>query len=73
MGDMGMYKWCLRMEEHKRKGNHIIKYPQQDVRKSVDDMEQDLLLKDRRASFWEQNRRIPTTDDLNWWESEEAT
>ena len=27
MGDMNIDEWCWRMEEHKRKGHKIIKYP----------------------------------------------
>lgn len=65
MGDNGIDKWCWRMEEHKRKGHHIIKYPEMDVKKSVNDIEQELSLKDQRVKFWEQNQRILTLNELN--------
>jgi hypothetical protein len=70
MGDIGIDKWCLRMEEHKRKGHHIIKYPKMDVKKSVNNIKQDLFLKNQRISFWEKHHRIPATNDLIWWERE---
>lgn len=70
MGSMGMDKWYWRMEEHKSKGHHIIRYPEPDVRRSMPTAEHDLFLKDERVAFWEKNHRIPTTDELQWWERE---
>jgi len=61
MGDMGIDKWCWRMEEHKREGHHIIKY-------KYDEIEHGLLLKEQRVKFWEHNKRIPTFDELSFLE-----
>jgi len=68
MGDMGIDKWCLRMEEHKRRGHHIIKYPEIGVKKNVNDVKQGIFLKD--TDFWKKRHNIPTTNDLIWWKRE---
>ena len=68
MGDMGIDKWCLRMEEHKRRGHHLIKYPEMDLKKSLNGFKQNLFLKD--VSFWKKRHNIPATNDLIWWKRE---
>ena len=61
MGDMGIDKWFWRMEEHQQKGDAIIEHdPGQKT-----DTERLLILKNRRANFWEKNQRMPTHDELN--------
>lgn len=74
MGDIRIDQWCWKMAEHRRKGHRIIQYPDMDVIKRVSDIKdikkQDLLLKDKRAAFWEEHHSIPTTDDLIWREPE---
>ena len=53
MGDIGIDKWCLKMEEHRRKGHNII-----------NNYERVLLLKEKRITFWEKNHKIANFDDL---------
>lgn len=64
MGNMGIDKWCSRMEEHRRKGRCIIKYSEMDIKKNVNEIEQDLFLKNQRVAFWEKHHSIPTWEDL---------
>lgn len=73
MGNMGIDKWCWRMEEHKRRDCHTIKYSEMDVKKSVNEIEQDIFLKDQRVAFWEKHHSILTTNDLIWREGEVET
>ena len=73
MQEPGLDNWCWRMKEHKRKGHHIIKYPEMDGKRNVDEIEQDLILKNQRVAFWEEHHSIPTINDLMWWEREVET
>ena len=61
MGDVSIYKWFLKMEEHKRRGDCIINYPETDAT----DIEQDLFIKGQRTDFWEKHHRIPERDEIS--------
>ena len=61
MGDIGIDKWVWKMAEHKRKGHHVIIYDG----RTMDDIEQELLLKEQRVKFWEQNKHILNGLSLN--------
>ncbi|MFH1849991.1 MAG: hypothetical protein ABH879_07475 [archaeon] len=73
MGDIGIDKWYWRMEEHKRKGHQIIKYPDTDVKPGANRAEVNLFLKGQRVAFWEKHHSIPTNHDLIWWGAEAET
>ncbi len=62
MGDTGIDKWWWKMEEHKRKGHHIIEYGNVRNRKPINSTM--LFLKEQRVLFWEKHRKIPKTTDL---------
>ena len=55
MGNSGIDKWCLRMEEHKRKGHHLIRV-----------IEQEPLIKEHEVAFWEKHHNIATDNDIMW-------
>jgi hypothetical protein len=67
MGDIGIDKWCMRMDEHRRKGHQIIKYgdikySERRNKNTVDEIKKELLLKARRVKYWEEKKRIPKRD-----------
>lgn len=61
MGDIGIDKWCAKMDEHRRKGHRIIKYGDH---VTASEIARERFLRDRRARLWEQNKRIPTLEKL---------
>lgn len=74
MGSNGIDRWAIRMAEHKRRGDHIIRYPKIDSYENESekeirqkDTEQELFLKEQRVKFWEKHHSIPTDHDLIWW------
>ncbi|MBW2991689.1 hypothetical protein KY345_00545 [Candidatus Woesearchaeota archaeon] len=51
MADLGIDKWCLKMEEHKRKGHHLIVFDE----RTADEVSRDFLLKKQRIKSLEKN------------------
>ena len=39
MEEIGIDEWFWKMREHKRKGHHIIKYPERDIKEIISDIE----------------------------------
>lgn len=70
MGDVGIDVWSRRMEEHKSKSHYIIMPGNIVDKKTVNEIEQELILKEQRAKFWEKYHSIPTDYDLIWRELE---
>ena len=57
MGNKGIDKWCYLMEEHRRKGHHLIRA-----------IEQEPLIKEHRVTFWEKYHSIANDNDIMWGE-----